>query len=130
MRIGVSSIFVNDQAKAQEFYTNTLGFITVEDIDLGEFRWLTVAGQGEREDERKFELVLEPNAHPAATSFQQAIYEDGIPATMFYSDDINTEYQALLDKGVMFKDKPVENAGMWTAIFDDTVGNWIQLVQV
>lgn len=125
MRIALSSIFVDDQANALKFYTDILGFTKVNDIDLGEFRWLTVATSAET----PFELVLEPNAHPAAKTFQQAIYAEGIPMTAFYSENINEEYERLLASGVSFKDQPAEYGGVWTAIFDDTVGNWIQLVQ-
>lgn len=128
MRIGLSSVFVDDQEKAPAFLyqTNRLGFTKVNDVDLGEFRWLTVAVARDSD----IELVLEPNAHPAARRFQRAIYSDGISATALYSDDIMQEYEQLLARGVSFKDKPMDNGGVWTAIFDDTVGNWIQLVQV
>lgn len=125
MDIKTAGIFVEDQAKALAFYTDMLGFHTVNDIDLGEFRWLTVSSEGSG----KTELLLEPNAHPAAKTFQEAIYADGIPATAFYSDNIQEEYQRLTAKGVSFKDKPVEQGGVWIATFDDTCGNWIQLVQ-
>ncbi len=125
MQIKISSIFVNDQAKALKFYTDVLGFIKVTDIDLGQFRWLTVGDSGEL----GIELVLEPNAHPAAKIYQQKIYEEGIPAMVFHSSDIHTEYEDLLKKGVNFETSPNKNGDTWTVIFDDTCGNWIQLVQ-
>ena len=126
MDIKTSGVFVEDQAKALTFYTEKLGFTKVNDIDLGEFRWLTVTSPGSGETE----LLLEPNAHPASQAFQAAIYADGIPATMFHSEDIQEEYKQLVEKGVAFKDKPVEAGGVMIATFDDTCGNWIQLVQV
>lgn len=126
MDIKTASIFVEDQSRALTFYTDILGFRKVNDIDLGEFRWLTVSTDGSGETE----LLLEPNAHPAAKAFQEAIYADGIPATLFHSEDIQEEYARLTAKGVSFKDKPLENGGTWIAIFDDDCGNWIQLVQV
>lgn len=125
MDIRTASIFVEDQAKALTFYTDILGFRKVNDIDLGEFRWLTVSTDGSAETE----LLLEPNVHPAAKAYQAAIYADGIPATLFHSDDIQEEYKQLTAKGVSFKDKPTQNGSVWLAIFDDGCGNWIQLVQ-
>lgn len=125
MDIKTASIFVEDQSRALAFYTDILGFSKVNDIDLGEFRWLTVSTGGSGETE----LLLEPNAHPAAQTDQAAIYSDGIPATLFHSDDIHEVYKQLTEKGVSFKDKPIENGGVWIAIFDDRCGNWIQLVQ-
>ena len=126
MDIKTASIFVEDQSKALTFYTDILGFRKVKDDDLGEFRWLTVSSDGSGETE----LLLEPNAHPAAKTYQQAIYAAGIPTTLFHSEDIHEEYRRLTAKGVSFKDKPLENGGAWIAIFDDDCGNWIQLIQV
>ena len=126
MQIKTSSIFVDDQARALAFYTEMLGFVKREDIDLGEFRWLTVAESADS----PVELLLEPNAHPAALVFQRAIYEDGIPATVFNCDDMDTEYNSLSGKGVSFKDRPMDAGDYRIAIFDDTCGNWIQLVQL
>ncbi|MDP6413877.1 MAG: VOC family protein [Gammaproteobacteria bacterium] len=126
MQIKLCSVFVEDQSSAQIFYTEQLGFEVVADIDLGEFRWLTVSEKGNS----GVELLLEPNAHPAALVFQQAIYADGIPAAVLYTEDINHEYENLIAKGVSFKDKPTNAGGAWIIVFDDTCGNWIQLVQV
>ncbi len=125
MDIKTASVFVEDQAEALAFYTEKLGFSKVNDIDLGEFRWLTVSSSGSGDTE----LLLEPNAHPAAKAFQAAIYADGIPATMFHSADIQEEYKRLSERGVRFKDQPIESGGVWIATFDDGCGNWIQLVQ-
>ena len=91
---------------------------------LGEHRWITVCNKGD-----DFELVLEPDAHPAAKAYKEAIYKDGIPATMFYVDDINTEYKKLIDNGVQFKSEPVEMGAVKIALFDDTCGNYISLCE-
>ena len=125
MDIKTASIFVEDQSKALAFYTDILNFQKVSDIAVGEFRWLTVSAGGSG----GAELLLEPNAHPAAKAYQAAIYADGIPATLFHSADIQEEYRQLTAKGVSFTSKPMENGGVWVAIFDDGCGNWIQLVQ-
>lgn len=125
MDIRTAGVFVEDQSKAIDFYTEILGFEKINDIDLGEFRWLTVSSEGSAGTE----LLLEPNAHPAAKAYQAALYADGIPATMFHSDDIQEEYKQLSEKGVKFKDQPTEAGGVWIAIFDDGCGNWIQIVQ-
>ena len=126
MQIKLSGIFVNDQAQALAFYTDTLGFVKKNDIDLGEYRWLTVS-EAKAED---LELLLEPNAHPAALAFQKAIYAEGIPATMLFTEDIKQDYQDLVAKGVSFKGEPSNDGGPWIATFDDSCGNWIQLVQL
>ena len=76
------------------------------------------------------ELILEPNGHPAAEAYQHVIYKNGIPATVFYSDEFNQEYQQLPGSGVPFKGPPAMDGGIVMAVFDDTVGNWIQSVQV
>lgn len=126
MDIKTAGVFVENQSKAEQFYTEVLGFKKINDIDLGEFRWLTVSSDGSGETE----LLLEPNVHPAAKAYQAAIYADGIPATLFHCADIQQEYERLVAKGVSFKGPPAENGGVWIATFDDSCGNWIQLVQV
>lgn len=125
MDIKTASIFVADQSKALAFYTDILGFQKINDVDLGEFRWLTVSTAGSNETE----LLLEPNVHPAAKTYQAALFADGIPAALFHSTDIQEEYKRLLTGGVVFKNQPTENGGVWMVIFDDSCGNWIQLVQ-
>ena len=124
IRISLNSIFVDDQQKALEFYTDKIGFHKKEDAPIGEHRWITVCNKGD-----DFELVLEPDAHPAAKAYKEAIYKDGIPATMFYVDDINTEYKKLIDNGVQFKSEPVEMGAVKIALFDDTCGNYISLCE-
>ena len=126
MKINLTSILVDDQAKAHAFYTDILGFVTRHDIDLGAFRWLTVVSP---EGHGDVELLLEPDHHPAAKPFKQALYADGIPCTQFMSTDIRAEHARLVQKGVVFKQAPTPQGPVIVAVFDDTCGNFIQLVQ-
>jgi predicted enzyme related to lactoylglutathione lyase len=126
MRIIVTSLFVDDQEKALKFYTEKLGFIKKEDIPAGEYRWLTVVSP---DDNGGIELLLEPNVHPAAKEYQQRIASDGIPSTMFGVEDIHQEYDRLLQKGVEFTMKPTKAGEVTIAVFYDTCGNLIQIVQ-
>ena len=121
-RINVTSVLVDDQAKALAFYTDKLGFTVKNDIDLGEFRWLTVSG-----DNEGVELLLEPDAHPAAKVFKAALVEDGIPYTSFEVDDVATTHADLVAKGVRFTQPPTNMGPVITAVLDDTCGNLIQL---
>jgi catechol 2,3-dioxygenase-like lactoylglutathione lyase family enzyme len=127
MKITLSSVFVNDQPRALRFYTEVLGFVVKQDIPMGEHRWLTVASP---EGVAGVELLLEPNAHPAAREYQQAIHRDGIPATSFESADIHREHERLLAQGVVFRTPPTPAGPVTVAIFEDTCGNLIQLHQV
>ena len=124
MRIVVTSVLVDDQEKALRFYTDTLGFVKKTDIPAGGARWLTVVSP---EDPDGTELLLEPDEHPAARSFKEALVEDGIPATSFGVQDVNAEFQRLKDLGVRFTQEPVEMGPVTTAVFDDTCGNLIQI---
>ncbi|EST53374.1 hypothetical protein T458_21400 [Brevibacillus panacihumi W25] len=126
MKIVVTSIFVQDQDKALEFYTEKLGFVKKEDVPVGEFRWITLVSP---EEQNGTELVLEPNNHPAAKEYQKKIFADGIPATMFGVADINKEYKRLLENGVRFTMEPTKMGELTLAVFDDTCGNLIQIVQ-
>ena len=126
MQIIVTSVLVDDQAKAHRFYTETLGFITKQDIDLGEARWLTVVSPDAQDGT---ELLLEPDGHPAAKPFKAALVEDGIPATMFGVADVRAEYDRLRALGVEFTQPPAEMGPVITAVFDDTCGNLIQIAQ-
>jgi catechol 2,3-dioxygenase-like lactoylglutathione lyase family enzyme len=127
MRIKLTSIFVKDQEKALQFYTGTLGFIKKADIPAGEYRWLTVVSPEEPEGTQ---LVLEPNNNPAAKAYQEAIFNQGIPATMFFVNEIQKEYDRLKSLGVAFKSRPTEAGPAIIAIFNDTCGNLIQISQV
>lgn len=127
MEIKLASVLVDDQEKALKFYTEVLGFEKKQDVANGDYRWLTVGSAAAGSDT---ELLLEPNAHPAARQFQAAIYADGIPATVLFSSDFQGEYERLRSRGVRFKAEPVSEAWGSSVIFDDTCGNWINLVQV
>jgi catechol 2,3-dioxygenase-like lactoylglutathione lyase family enzyme len=127
MRIYVTSVLVDDQRKALEFYTNTLGFETKRDIPLGDASWLTVVSP---EQPDGTELLLEPSGHPAAKPFKDALVEDGIPFTSFAVDDIQAEFDRLRLKGVRFTQEPTQMGEVSMAVFDDTCGNLIQIVQL
>ncbi|MGF1580303.1 MAG: VOC family protein [Gemmataceae bacterium] len=127
MKIQVTGIFVDDQAKALKFYTEILGFQKKEDIPVSEeHRWLTVVSS---EAPDGAELLLEPNVHQAAKAYQAAIFQDGIPANMFFVDDLQAEFERLKQLGVTFKTEPTQAGPVTMAVFDDTCGNLIQLVE-
>jgi catechol 2,3-dioxygenase-like lactoylglutathione lyase family enzyme len=123
-RINVTSVLVDDQAKALKFYTETLGFVAKADIPLGEFRWLTVVGEHEPDG---VELLLEPDAHPAAKVFKKALVADGIPLASFEVDDVAAVHKDLEARGVRFIQAPTSMGPVVTAVLDDTCGNLIQL---
>jgi catechol 2,3-dioxygenase-like lactoylglutathione lyase family enzyme len=126
MRIVVTSVMVDDQAKAHRFYTEVLGFVTKHDIPLGDARWLTVVSPEEPDGT---ELLLEPDSHPAAKPFKAALVEDGIPATSFGVADVKAEYERLRGRGVQFTQEPTQMGPTTMAVFDDTCGNLIQIAQ-
>jgi catechol 2,3-dioxygenase-like lactoylglutathione lyase family enzyme len=126
MKIGLTSVLVDDQDKALRFYTDVLGFRKKTEIPMGEHRWLTVVSP---EAPDGVELVLEPDAHPAARPFKDALVADGIPYTAFFVDDLAAEFERLRDLGVVFTQEPAEMGPVITAVLDDTCGNLIQLVQ-
>jgi catechol 2,3-dioxygenase-like lactoylglutathione lyase family enzyme len=126
MRIHLTSVLVDDQEKALRFYTDVLGFVRKHDIPLGEARWLTVVSP---DDPQGPELVLEPDAHPAAGPFKSALVADGIPVTSFAVDDVQAEFQRLGGLGVRFTPEPLEMGAVTTAVFDDTCGNLIQIAK-
>ena len=126
MRVNLASVLVDDQDKALRFYTEILGFRPKHDIPMGGPRWLTVVSP---EDPDGTELVLEPDAHPAAKPFKQALVADGIPVTSFAVDDVRAEYQRLRGLGVHFTQEPTEMGAVTTAVLDDTCGNLIQIAQ-
>jgi catechol 2,3-dioxygenase-like lactoylglutathione lyase family enzyme len=120
----VTSVLVDDQAKALAFYTERLGFMKKVDIPVGDARWLTVVSP---EAPDGVELLLEPDAHPAAKPFKEALVADGIPATSFTVDDVQAEYDRLSAQGVTFVQPPTEMGPVTTAVLDDTCGNLIQI---
>lgn len=127
MRIYITSIVVDDQAKALDFYTNKLRFAVKNDVPVEEHRWLTVVS---KEQPDGTELLLEPSDHPAVTPYKNALLEDGIPATSFQADDVDAEFERLKDIGVQFIQQPTDAGPVRMAVFDDTCGNLIQLVQM
>jgi catechol 2,3-dioxygenase-like lactoylglutathione lyase family enzyme len=126
MRIYITSVLVDDQDKALRFYTDVLGFAKKTDVDLGEARWLTVVAPDQPEGP---ELLLEPDAHPAAKPFKAALVADGIPATSFAVEDVHAEFQRLRGLGVRFTQDPADMGAVTTAVFDDTCGNLIQIAK-
>jgi catechol 2,3-dioxygenase-like lactoylglutathione lyase family enzyme len=124
IRIKVTSVLVDDQEKAQAFYTDVLGFQTKQDIPIGEARWLTVVSPADPDGP---ELLLEPDGHPAAKPFKQALVEDGIPFTSFAVDDVRAEVERLRTRGVRFTQEPLDTGPVTTAVLDDTCGNLIQI---
>ncbi|MED3650049.1 VOC family protein [Heyndrickxia sporothermodurans] len=126
MKIIVTSIFVQDQDKALKFYTETLGFIKKHDVPAGEFRWIALVSPDGQDGT---ELLLEPNDNPAAKEYQEKIFSQGIPATMFGVEDVREEYNRLIKHGVKFTIEPTEMGDVTLAVFDDTCGNLIQIAQ-
>ena len=126
MRITHTSIFVRDQEEALKFYTETLGFLKKQDVPVGEFKWLTVVSP---DDPDGVELLLEPNDNPVAQAYQKGLCDQGIPAASFGVTDIGAEYERLKSLGVAFAMEPTEVANVTIAVFDDTCGNLIQVLQ-
>ena len=124
MRINVMSVMVDDQAKALRFYTEVLGFTVKHEIPLGEHSWITVVSP---EDPAGTQLSLEPDEHPAARPFKQALVDDGIPFTSFAVEDVSREYERLAGLGVRFTQPPTDMGPVTTAVFDDSCGNLIQI---
>ena len=124
MRINLTSVLVDDQEKALRFYTDVLGFVKKNDIPLGEHRWLTVVSPEHPDGP---ELVLEPDEHPAARPFKDALVHDGIPFTSFAVEDVQREFELLTSRGVRFTQEPTAMGPVTTAVLDDTCGNLIQI---
>lgn len=127
MRIKLTSVMVDDQDKALKFYTGVLGFVKKKEIPMGEYKWLTVVS---KEEQDGVELLLEPMGFAPAKTYQKALFDAGIPLTAFNVDDIEKEYERLTRSGVIFSMKPASMGPARLAVFDDTCGNNIQLVQV
>ena len=124
MRISLTSVMVDDQDKALRFYTEVLGFLPKTEIPMGEHRWLTVVSP---DDPDGVELLLEPDGHPAAKPFKEALVADGIPVTSFSVPDVHAETERLRALGVTFTQEPVTMGPVTTAVLDDTCGNLIQI---
>ncbi|HZO20320.1 MAG TPA: VOC family protein [Gemmatimonadaceae bacterium] len=124
MKIVLTSVFVDDQEKALQFYTNVLGFVKKAEVPLGQHRWLTVVSP---DDPNGTELLLEPDEHPAVGPFKRALAEDGIPVASFAVPDVRAEYDRLRAAGVQFTQPPTQMGPVMTAVLDDTCGNLIQI---
>jgi catechol 2,3-dioxygenase-like lactoylglutathione lyase family enzyme len=118
---------VDNQDKALKFYTEILGFVKKTEIPLGEDKWLTVVSPQGPDD---IELLLEPNSNPAAKTYQEALFNQGIPLTAFAVDDIQKEYDRLTTLGVVFTMLPTIAGSVTIAVFEDTCGNLLQIYQV
>jgi len=127
MRIQLTSVFVSDQDRALRFYTEVLGFRKGADITAGKFRWLTIVSPEEPDGTQ---LQLGPNDNPAAKTFQEAMFKQGIYAANFIVEDLQTEYEKIKKLGARFTMEPTKTPGSMIAILDDTCGNLIQLTQL
>jgi catechol 2,3-dioxygenase-like lactoylglutathione lyase family enzyme len=127
VKIGLTSVLVDDQDKALAFYADVLGFVKKNEVPMGEHRWLTVVSPHEPDG---VELVLEPDAHPAAKPFKDALVADGIPYTAFFVEDVRAEHARLTARGVRFTQDPADMGPVTTAVLDDTCGNLIQIMQM
>jgi predicted enzyme related to lactoylglutathione lyase len=127
MRIKLTSVFVDDQAKALRFYTEVLGFAKKADFSNGPYRWLTV-GSPEEPDGTQLQLAL--NDNPAAKTYQQAIFQQGQPAANFLTDDVKGDYERIKASGAQFTMPPTDVTGSTIATLNDTCGNLIQLTQL
>src|ERR687886_136059 len=127
VKIKLTSIYVDDQEKALRFYTEVLGFVKKADFTQGPFRWLTIASPEEPDGA---ELQLAPNDNPAAKTYQRAMFEQGQPAAMFYTDDVKADYERIQARGAKFTMPPTDVTGSTIAMLNDTCGNLIQLTQL
>lgn len=126
MRIELTSVFVSDQAKALQFYSEVLGFVIKRDFSVGEFRWLTVVSLDGHDD---VELLLEPNANPTAKEYQKALHSQGIASVAFAVDSVEDEATRLRNLGVDFTGPVTKTDTASFALFDDTCGNLIQIYE-
>ena len=127
MKIKLTSVYVDDQDKALRFYTEVLGFNKKTDFSQGPFRWLTVTSADEPQGT---ELQLALNNNPAAKAYQQALFQQGQPAVMFFTDDIKGDYTRIKARGAEFAMPPTEVTGSTIAQLNDTCGNLIQITQL
>ena len=127
MKIKLTSVYVDDQDKALHFYTEVLGFAKKADFSNGPYRWLTV-GSAEEPDGTQLQLAL--NNNPAGKTYQQAMFEQGQPAAMFYADDVKADYERIKARGAEFTMPPTEVPGATIAMLKDTCGNIVQITQL
>jgi predicted enzyme related to lactoylglutathione lyase len=127
MKIKLTSVYVDDQDKALRFYTEVLGFVKKTDVTQGPYRWLTVASP-EEPDGTELQLAL--NDNPTAKAYQQALFQQGQPAAMFYTDDVTGDYERIKARGAEFTMPPTDVTASTIAMLDDTCGNRIQLTEL
>jgi predicted enzyme related to lactoylglutathione lyase len=127
MKITLTSVYVDDQEKALRFYTEVLGFVKKADFSQGPFRWLTVASPADP-DGTQLQLAL--NDNPAAKAYQQAMFQQGQPAAMFFTDDVQADYERMKARGAEFTMPPADVTGSKIARLNDTCGNLIQVTQL
>jgi predicted enzyme related to lactoylglutathione lyase len=127
MKIKLTSVYVDDQEKALRFYTEVLGLTKKTDFSNGPYRWLTVASPEEL-DGTQLQLAL--NDNPAAKAYQQAIFQQGLPAAMFSTDDVKGDYERIKARGATFTMPPTDVTASTIAMLNDTCGNLIQLTEL
>jgi predicted enzyme related to lactoylglutathione lyase len=127
MKIKLTSVYVDDQEKALHFYTEVLGFVKKTDFSQGSYRWLTVASP---EDPGGTELQLALNDNPAAKAYQQAMFQQRQPAAMFFTDDVQADYERIKRRGTEFTMPPTDVTASRIAVLNDTCGNFIQVTQL
>ena len=127
MKIALTSIYVDDQERALNFYTKVLGFAKKADITNGPYRWVTVTANGQPDGTQ---LQLAPNANPAAKAYQQAMFQQSQPAAMFFTDDVKADFERIKARGAEFTMPPTEVTGSTIAMLNDTCGNLIQITQL
>lgn len=127
MKIKLTSVFVDDQDKALKFYTEVLGFVKKLDFPMGKFKWLTVVAP---EEPNGTQLFLAPNDNPAAKTYQESIFKQGVPAATFFVEDVEKEYERMTKLGAIFTMRPTKVTGSTIAVLDDTCGNRIQITQL
>ena len=127
MKIKLVSVYVDDQDKALRFYTEVLGFSRKADFSQGPYRWLTVVSPQEP-DGTQLQLAL--NANPAAKAYQQAMFQQSQPAAMFFTDEVNGDYERIKARGGQFTMPPTDVTASTIAMLNDTCGNLIQLTQL
>lgn len=127
MKIKLTSVYVDDQDKALRFYTEVLGFVKKADFSQGSYRWLTVTSA---EDPNGSELQLALNSNPAAKAYQEALFQQSQPAAMFFSDDVQSDYERMKARGAKFTMPPTDVTASKIAMVNDTCGNLVQLTQL
>jgi predicted enzyme related to lactoylglutathione lyase len=127
VKIKLTTVYVDDQEKALRFYTDVLGFTKKDDFTNGPYRWLTVTSP-EEPDGTQLQLAL--NNNPPAKTYQEALFQQGQPAVMFFTDDVKADFERIKGRGAEFKMPPTDVTASMIAQLDDTCGNLIQITQL